>query len=87
MHVCKLCGSEALIKRGLVRGKQRYFCKLCERHHVIGDEREVEMACTDGNPLYAEVFEEDANIKHIVTKAETCLVESFNQILGIVQLI
>ncbi|MDR2765930.1 MAG: hypothetical protein LBB63_00480 [Holosporaceae bacterium] len=40
MHVCKFCGSESLIKRGFVRGKQRYFCKLCERHHVIGDDRE-----------------------------------------------
>ena len=42
---------------------------------------DVEMTCTDGNPSYAEVFEEDADIKHIVTKSETCLVESYNSLL------
>jgi transposase-like protein len=40
MHICKFCGGGELIKRGFVRGKQRYFCKLCKRHHVIGDDRE-----------------------------------------------
>jgi transposase-like protein len=40
MHLCKFCSSEALIKRGFARGKQRYFCKFCERHQVIGDDRE-----------------------------------------------
>jgi insertion element IS1 protein InsB len=39
------------------------------------------MACTDGNPSYAEILEEDADIKHILTKAETCLVESFNSVM------
>jgi IS1 family transposase len=39
---------------------------------------DVEMAYTDVYPSYTEVFEEDTDIKHIVAKAETCLVESFN---------
>jgi insertion element IS1 protein InsB len=42
---------------------------------------EVEMVCTDGNTLYAEVFAEDADLKHIVTESETCLVESYNSVL------
>jgi insertion element IS1 protein InsB len=39
------------------------------------------MVCTDGNLSYAEVFEEDADVKHVVTKSETCLVESYNSVL------
>lgn len=39
---------------------------------------DIEMSCTDGNSSYAEVFQEDADFKHIVTEAETCLVESYN---------
>jgi IS1 family transposase len=39
------------------------------------------MVCTDGNPSYAEIFEENTDIEHIVTKAETCLVESYNSVL------
>jgi transposase-like protein len=37
---CKYCGSEALMKKGITRGKQRYYCKSCERRQVEGDERE-----------------------------------------------
>ncbi|MDR0581184.1 MAG: hypothetical protein LBG04_03685 [Holosporaceae bacterium] len=37
---CKFCGSEALRKNGITRGKQRYFCKNCERNRVAGDNRE-----------------------------------------------
>ena len=37
---CKSCSSEALRKSGITRGKQRYFCKNCERNQVAGDNRE-----------------------------------------------
>ncbi|MDR0555458.1 MAG: hypothetical protein LBG20_00375, partial [Holosporaceae bacterium] len=37
---CKFCGSEELRKNGITRGKQRYFCKNCERNQVEGDGRE-----------------------------------------------
>ncbi|MDR0968519.1 MAG: IS1 family transposase, partial [Holosporaceae bacterium] len=47
----------------------------------IEGENNLEYVCTDGNPSYAEVFEEDADLKRVVTKSETCLVESFNSIL------
>jgi transposase-like protein len=40
MQVCKFCGSEAFRKSGFVRGRQRYFCKSCERNYVVGDDRE-----------------------------------------------
>jgi IS1 family transposase len=36
----------------------------------------VEIACTDGNPSYRELFEYDIDTRHVVSKAETCLVES-----------
>jgi IS1 family transposase len=41
----------------------------------------VAMACTDGNPSYAEVFGEDIDLKHVVTKSETCLMGSYNSVL------
>ena len=47
----------------------------------IIETNEVEMVCTDRNPSYAEVFGADADLKHIVTKSETCLVESYNSVL------
>jgi transposase-like protein len=37
---CKFCVSEAFRKSGFTRGKQRYFCKSCERNQVVGDNRE-----------------------------------------------
>ena len=39
MYSCKKCGSENTIKRGIVRGKQRYSCKDCNYFFVIGDDR------------------------------------------------
>ncbi|MDR2723666.1 MAG: hypothetical protein LBB25_00460 [Holosporaceae bacterium] len=39
------------------------------------------MACTDGNPTYQEELSPNIDIRHIVTKAETCLVESYNSVL------
>jgi insertion element IS1 protein InsB len=41
----------------------------------------VEIACTDGNPSYGELFEYDIDTRHVVSKAETCLVESYNSVL------
>jgi insertion element IS1 protein InsB len=41
----------------------------------------VEIACTDGNPSYRELFEYDIDTRHVVSKAETCLVESYNSVL------
>jgi transposase-like protein len=37
---CNFCDREAFRKSGFIRGKQRYFCKSCERNQVIGDNRE-----------------------------------------------
>jgi transposase len=39
MLTCKHCGWEKLVKHGLARGKQRYWCKGCSRHFVEGDKR------------------------------------------------
>ena len=39
MAICKHCGFEESVKHGRVRGKQRYRCKQCGLHFVIGDER------------------------------------------------
>ncbi|MDR1335125.1 MAG: hypothetical protein LBJ19_02545 [Holosporaceae bacterium] len=41
----------------------------------------LNFVCTDGNPVYTEVLGEDADLKHVVTKSETCLVESYNSVL------
>lgn len=40
MIKCKRCGSGETVKNGMVRGKQRYLCKLCGCHFVEGDKRE-----------------------------------------------
>jgi transposase-like protein len=37
---CKHCGSEKVIKDGLVQGKQRYLCKECNKTSRCGDNRE-----------------------------------------------
>jgi transposase len=42
MVVCKSCGSERVVKSGLVRGKQRYKCRICRYFFVVGDERTSE---------------------------------------------
>ena len=39
MEYCKHCGSEGLVKNGLVKGKQRYKCKLCSKSTRSGDNR------------------------------------------------
>ena len=39
MVECKNCKAEEVVKSGRVRGKQRYKCKECGYHFVIGDER------------------------------------------------
>lgn len=39
MPKCKKCGSECVVKNGIVRNKQRYLCKECGLNFVIGDER------------------------------------------------
>lgn len=39
MECCKHCGSDDLVKNGLVKGKQRYECKACSKTTRIGDER------------------------------------------------
>jgi len=39
MESCKFCGSVELVKSGKVRSKQRYLCKACDKHQVVGDER------------------------------------------------
>lgn len=41
---CKKCYSAAVIKSGKVRGKQRYCCKKCGYHFVVGDERTEDKA-------------------------------------------
>ena len=41
----------------------------------------ITYVCTDGNPTYKEFFEYDIDTRHVVTKAETCLVESYNSVL------
>ena len=39
MDNCKFCESEALVKNGFVRKKQRYRCAGCGKNQVAGDER------------------------------------------------
>jgi insertion element IS1 protein InsB len=40
MTLCKHCGSDTLVKDGLVKGKQRYLCKSCHKTFRVGDDRE-----------------------------------------------
>jgi transposase-like protein len=40
MELCKHCGSKNLRKNGFNRGKQRYFCKDCQKNQVEGDNRQ-----------------------------------------------
>lgn len=37
--VCKRCDSDSVVKNGMVRGKQRWCCKVCGLNFVVGDER------------------------------------------------
>lgn len=36
---CKFCSSEKVVKHGIIRSKQRYYCKSCNRTFVKGDKR------------------------------------------------
>ena len=42
MLLCKNCKSDRIVKNGIVRGKQRYKCKICTYNFVIGDARSNE---------------------------------------------
>ncbi|MCL2288280.1 MAG: hypothetical protein FWC33_03760 [Candidatus Bathyarchaeota archaeon] len=42
MVKCKKCDSEAVVKSGRIRGKQRYKCRMCAYYFVVGDERTSE---------------------------------------------
>ena len=44
-------------------------------------ENNLNIVCTDGNYSYGEELGINADIKHIVSKSETCLVESYNSVL------
>jgi transposase len=39
MPECKNCKSKIVVKNGLIRGKQRYKCKICGYNFVVGDGR------------------------------------------------
>ena len=58
-------------------GKSSVLRKLINK---IG-ENNLKTVCTDGNFCYEEELGKNADIKHIVSKSETCLVESFNSVL------
>ena len=45
------------------------------------EENEIDFVCTDGNYSYSDIVSQNADIKHIVSKSETCLVESYNSVL------
>ena len=38
MH-CKICQSKEVVKNGKTRGKQRYYCKVCNKNFVEVDMR------------------------------------------------
>lgn len=40
MENCKFCGSENLVKKGFVRGNQRFKCKNCKREQLEKDGRQ-----------------------------------------------
>ena len=40
LDTCKHCGSNALVKNGIISGKQRYRCNSCHRNSRLGDARE-----------------------------------------------
>ena len=40
MILCKHCGSENIVKDGIIKGKQRYLCKICSKTFRFGDKRE-----------------------------------------------
>ena len=58
-------------------GKASVLRKLINK---IG-ENNLKIVCTDGNVSYEKDLGKNANIKHVVSKSETCLVESYNSVL------
>ena len=44
-------------------------------------ENNLKIVCTDGNFSYEEELSMNADIKHVISKSETCLVESYNSVL------
>ena len=59
-------------------GKSSVLRKLINK---IG-ENNLKIVCTDGNFSYDEELGMNADIKHIVSKSETCLVESFKTLFS-----
>ncbi|MCL2142360.1 MAG: hypothetical protein FWH46_05780 [Methanimicrococcus sp.] len=39
MPICKNCNSRGAVKNGIVRGKQRYKCKMCAYNFVEDDQQ------------------------------------------------
>ena len=58
-------------------GKASVLRKLIDK---IG-ENNLKIVCTDGNFSYEEELSMNADIKHVINKSETCLVESYNSVL------
>ena len=58
-------------------GKALVLKKLIDK---IGG-KNLKIECTDGNFSYEKELGKNANIKHVVSKSETCLVESYNSVL------
>ena len=58
-------------------GKSSVLRKLINK---IG-ENNLKIVCTDGDFSYDEELGMNADIKHVVSKSETCLVESYNSVL------
>ena len=58
-------------------GKASVLRKLIDK---IG-ENNLKIVCSDGNFSYKEELGINANITHIVSKSETCLIESYNSVL------
>ena len=59
------------------RGTSESLRKLLDK---IGEDN-LKIVCTDGNFAYEDELGMNADIKHIVSKSETCLVESYNSVL------
>ena len=58
-------------------GKSKTLRKLIKK---IG-KNNLNIVCTDGNYSYGKELGKNVDIKHVVSKSETCLVESYNSVL------
>ena len=67
-----MCFTEFEVGKGGFKPLEKLWSKI---------DSSVKTVCTDGNPTYKEFFEYDFDIRHVVSKAETCLVESYNSVL------